>query len=153
MVRRFALVAFVLVATPAMAQNQFPDPNLHEPADMTFSGYPTARHSLPAIVWDNASAIATYGTAGTVNSDLLAAWPASDVRYMSVNVADYVTGTMTCRFRSGSFVDLNVSGNGPTTPVAITAGVSGGGLVCRGSSGATFRVQQSSTAPAISITP
>ncbi|MEA3012861.1 MAG: hypothetical protein QOD42_1406 [Sphingomonadales bacterium] len=153
MIRRFALAALVLAATPAMAQNQFPDPNLHIPTDMTFGGYPTARHSLPAIVWDNANGANYYATSGTVSSDLLTAWPASEVRYISVNVAEYVSGTMTCRFRNGSFVDLNVSGDGPTTPVAITAGVSGFGLLCRGSSGATFRVQHSGTAAAITIEP
>ena len=153
MFRPLALAALVLAATPAMAQNQFPDPNLHVPLDMSFSGYPTARHSLPAIVFDNASGIAGYNPTGTVSSDLLAAWPATEVRYMSVNVADYVTGSVQCRFRGGSYVDLNVSADGPTTPVAITAGATGATLLCRPSSGATFRIQQSGTAPAISITP
>jgi hypothetical protein len=153
MIRRLASAALVLAAAPAMAQNQFPDPNLHAPLDMSFSGFPTARHSLPAIVWDNASSVAAYGTTGTVNSDLLTAWPASEVRYVSVNVAEYVSGSMQCRFRTGSYVDLNVTGDGPTTPVAITSGVTGSGFVCRPSLGATFRVQHSGTDAAITITP
>lgn len=50
--RRLLIASLALcLSAPAMAQNQFPDPNLLAPADMQFFGAPDARYELPSIVF------------------------------------------------------------------------------------------------------
>jgi hypothetical protein len=155
MIRRLALAALVLAATPAMAQNQFPDPNLLEASDVQMSGVPEIGYQLPALFFANGGASDFYNTGGAVNTALLAAWGTNESRQMSVHVDSYVEGSLSCRFRNGTFVDLGLTGTGMSTPVTITSGTSGFGLICRGVGPATFsiRADPANSHPAILIEP
>lgn len=123
------------------AQNQFPDPYLLDPAGLAMFGAPAIRYDLPTLVFENGGSSSIYQSAGSVTSDLLHAWRASESRQISANVVSYGSGSLSCRFRGGAYVDLCLAGTGPSAPVTITAGTLAQGLVCRGVGTATFALR------------
>lgn len=157
MIRRFALAALFLAAAPASAQNQFPDPNLLEASDVQMIGPPEISYQTPALVFTNGTGADFYLTGGAVNTALLAAWGTNESRQISVNVDSYVQGSLSCRFRNGAWTDLGLTGAGMSTPVTITSGTSGFGLLCRAAGPATsifsIRANPPQGVPAILIEP
>lgn len=155
--RRFALAALVIAATPAMAQNQFPDPNLLDAANVQMIGPPEISYQTPALVFVNGTGGDFYLTGGSVNTALLAAWGTSESRQISVHVDSYTQGSLSCRFRNGAWTNLGLTGAGMSTPVTITSGTSGQGLVCTAGGPATsifsIRADPSQGYPAILIEP
>lgn len=130
---RFAIILFVLIGaafpTPTYAQIGV---DVYPPEEMLFYSQPGIGYTRPSLVFDNANSTDLFGTAGGVSAAILAYVDPLETVTISANVESYVSGDVACRIRNGAFVNLGITGNGPSTPVSITAGSSGLGLVCRG---------------------
>lgn len=149
------LAASMLLAGPALAQNQFPDPNLLDPSGLLMTSVPAGSltYELPALVFNGGTT--AYQTAGAVDAALLAAWGVGEDRQVSAYVAAYSSGDLKCRFRGGAYVNLGLAGTGMSAPVTITAGSGSTGFACVrvGSAVFTLQARPSNGDPIFNIAP
>lgn len=138
--RRFLLPFALLLSTPALAQNQYPDPYLLEAADVGMIGAPEISYTLPTLNWTNGGAGDIYSITGASSTALLAAWGTSEARQVSVYVRSWTSGSIRCRMRGGSYVDLGITGPGQSTPVTITSGTLAQTFICTGLGGTTLSI-------------
>lgn len=156
--RKLTLAVALLAAscaTPASAQNQFPDPNLLDPTGLLMTSVPSGSltYELPSLVFNGGTTV--YQTAGAVDAALLSAWGVGEDRQFSAYAASYTSGDLKCRFRGGAYVNLGLAGTGMSAPVTITAGSGSTGLSCLRVGAAIFTLQArpSNGDPIFSITP